>query len=842
MTYFYTNAVKRGNNILLRGYEDGKPFNRKVPYEPTLFTKTNEETKFKNLDGENVKPIKFSSIKDASDYLDRYEEVDDFEVYGMNNFVYAFLADEFPGESVTYDRSLIKIGRLDIETTVTEGSRPDPIGVPEEINVITVEHNRKYYVFTTADYTPDPNRKTVVNTKPFEHEMLAEFVRFMEKTGFDILTGWYSDGFDLPYIINRIRKVLDNTWANRLSPWGVINEREYYEKGKLKTQYTLLGITHIDYQHLYIKMGFSPQASYALEWVCQNELNKGKLKLDNGIPGHLLYRTDPQNHIEYNVQDVELLADLDDKKKLFDLVISMTYDAKCNFDDILKNTKMWDAILFNYLKDKKIVVPPRKFHPKTKFEGAYVKEVPPHFSPWVVSFDLTSLYPSIIMHYNISPETMRGFISGFKLETLINQEEFEGRQYFEQNNVCMAANGVVYTRDFMGIIPEVIELFFNKRKHHKNMMLDAAKLAQQAKNNGDTKEYKKWSLVEVIENISQNARKVAINALYGALGESNFRYYSLKNAEAVTISGQLTILSAMKYINEYLNKIFNTTDVDYAVYADTDSCYLDCSKFVEMLLAKKPDATKEDIVNFLDRISDEKLQPVFDQCFEDLSKYLNSFQKKLSFKREKICETMIQTAKKRYGLYVWDSEKVRYKEPKLSVTGLEVVQTSTPHKVRSWFEDAMKIIINGTEKDIWKFVKEKRTEFNTMKFHQIGISKGISDLEKYVDYQGNPIKGSPQNAKASSLFNKMLTSHNLRGIYDPINSGDKIKIAYLKSPNPLGFTAIACLTELPKEFGLDEFIDYDKQFETVFTEPLKRLLETRRWSIEERATLDDFFI
>ncbi|QIG65670.1 DNA-directed DNA polymerase [Ochrobactrum phage vB_OspM_OC] len=839
--YFYTNAVKWGNNILLRGYENGEPFNRKVPYEPTLFTLSNDPTGYKTLEGKNVKPHHFDGLKDANNFINQYKDVDGFEIYGMDNFTYAFLSDEFPDEAVAYNRSLIRIGRLDIETEVTEGSRPDPYGTPEVINVITVEWNRTYYVFAINDYVPDPNRKTVFKKYDYEHEMLADFVRFMEETGFDIITGWYSAGFDLPYIINRIRKVLDDSFAKRLSPWKEIREREYYENGKLVKEYTLLGVTHIDYQFLYKKMGFSPQASYALEWVCRNELGKGKLKLDNGIPGHLLYRTDPQNHIEYNVQDVELLADLDDKKKLFDLIISMTYDAKCNYEDILHNTRMWDAILFNYLKKNNIVIPPRQSNPKVKFEGAYVKEVEPHFSPWVVSFDLTSLYPSIIMHYNISPETMRGFVSGVSLNHLINQDDFAERKRFQNENLCMSANGVLYTRDFKGIIPEVIELFFNKRKEHKNKMLDAARLAQDFKNKGDTAEYDKWSLTEAIENVSQNARKVAINALYGALGEPNFRYYSLKNAEAVTISGQLTILSAMKYINEYLNKTLGTFDQEYVVYGDTDSIYLDCSKFVDILLAKRPNATKEDIVNFLDRVSDEKLQPVFDKCFEDLADYLNSFQRKLSFKREKICEVMIQTAKKRYGLYVWDSEKVRYSEPKLTVTGLEVVQTSTPHKVREWMGDAMKIIITGQEKDIWEFTNKKREEFKNMAFHEIGISKGISDLGKYTDHKGNPIKGAPQNAKASALYNKLLNHHNLKERYDLINSGDKIKIVALKTPNPLGFKDLACLTELPKEFQLDGFIDYDTQFQKVFEEPLSRLLETRRWTLEEQATLDDFF-
>lgn len=844
MAYFYTNVARYGKNILVRGYRDGKPFKEKVQYSPTLFIHTNEESEYRDLRGNVVKPIKFNDVREASNFLKSYDDVEGMEILGMDDFPFAYISDEFKGEKVEYDRSLIKIGRLDIETEVTVKGKPDPKNVPEIINVITIELNEVYYVFSFNDYVnPNPNRKVVFTKTETEVELLAAFVRFMEQTEFDIITGWYSAGFDVPYLINRIERVLDTSWANRLSPWKYIYKREFYDdKGMLNFDYRISGLTHIDYLELYKKMGFTPQAFYTLDWVCSNEIGRQKHKLENSdIPGHLLYRTDPQNHIEYNVQDVELLVELDKKKRLFDLIIDMTYDAKCNFDDVLKNTKMWDAILFNFLKPRKIAVPKRKSNPKIKYEGAYVKEVAPHFTEWVTTFDLTSLYPSLIMQYNISPETFVKRVEGIRLDDLINLKHHPINDELKENNWTMAANGMVYTRDYKGIIPEVIEIFFNKRKLHKDLAIEAEKKAQECLGNNDQSGYAKYREIQIIEDISQNSRKVGINALYGALGESNFRYYSLDNAEAITISGQLTILISIKWNNEFMNKVLNTKNIDYSVYADTDSIFLDCSKFVDMFKEKRPNATKSEIIDFLDKFADEKLQKNFAECFDLLADYLNVFQKRLYFKREKICEAMIQTVKKRYGLFVWDNEKIRFAEPRVQITGLESVRTSTPHIMRSWMEDLVKLILTSDQETVWEFVEECKKEFYKLSPFEIGEPTGISDLDKYVDRNGMPIKGATENAKASALFNRIMIETGMDETYDTISSGDRIMKCRLVQPNPFREKTIAYMFDLPDELGIKQYLDYEQQWEKLFISPMEKLLEIRGWNAVEEVTVDDLF-
>lgn len=842
--YFYTNVSKWGKEILVRGYRDGKPFKERVEYEPTLFIHTNEETEFKDLLGKPVKPIKFANIKEANSFLDKYDDVENMDVLGMDNFIYAYISDTFHGESVSYDRNLIKIGRLDIETEVTKVGKPDPKNAPEVINVITIESKDTYYVFSINDYVnPEPSRKLEFEKFNTEVEMLAAFVRFMESMEFDIITGWYSAGFDIPYLVNRIERILDVSWSNRLSPWKNIYKREFFdENGKLVFDYRLAGMTHIDYKHLYEKVGFSKQAFYSLDWVCTNEVGRGKFKKeDSGVPEYLLYKTDPQNHIEYNVQDVELLVLLDKKKRLFDLIIGMAYDAKCNYDDVLKNTRMWDAIIFNYLKVKKVVVPKRSRNPKIKYEGAYVKEVNPHFSEWVMSFDLTSLYPSLIMQYNISPETFVKKVEGFSLDDLVNLKDLPIIKELKENNWTMAANGMVYTKDFKGVVPQVIEIFFDRRKLHKDLMIQAAKDAQECLRQNDKAGYEKYSEIEIIENISQNARKVAINALYGALGESNFRYYSLDNAEATTISGKLTFLISEKWNNEYMNDILKTKNVDYILYGDTDSIYIDCSGFVKLLKDKRPDVDKETIINYLDKVGDDKLQEKFKDCFVALGSYLNVYQQRLSFKREKICEAMIQTAKKKYGLYVWDSEKVRYATPKVQITGLESVRTSTPHKIRSWMEDAVEYILTKDEAYLWDYIEDKKKLFYSMDCFDIGEPTSISDLEKYTDRQGFPIKGATENARGSALFNRLMLETGMSETYNLINSGEKIRKCKLKQPNPFGEKSIAFMFDFPDELGVKPYLDYDQQWEKVFIKPLERLLSIRGWNTEEVATLDGIF-
>ena len=347
-----------------------------------------------------------------------------------------------------------------------------------------------------------------------------------------------------------------------------------------------------------------------------------------------------------------------------------------------------------------------------------------------------------------------------------------------------------------------------------------------------TKEVTKWSNFQMV-------RKICLNSLYGALGNNYFRYYKLQNAEAVTSTGQVTIRWIERKLNEYVNKALGTEKEDYVVASDTDSIYLNLGSLVTRVFGDTFDAQR--VVPVLNQFCQEKVEPFIQSSYQELSEYLNCYEETLVMKRECIAQKGIWTAKKRYILNVWDNEGVRYDEPKLKMMGIEAVKSSTPAPCRAYIKEALKIIMEGTEQELINFIDEKRREFSTLPPEQIAFPRSASNVIKYTDHNTVYVKGTPLHIRGCVMFNHQLKQKKLTHKYNLINDGEKIKFTYLKQPNPSHENVIAFISELPKEFGLKDFIDYDTMYEKSFIEPLKLILDTIGWRTEKTAQLDLFF-
>jgi DNA polymerase elongation subunit (family B) len=338
----------------------------------------------------------------------------------------------------------------------------------------------------------------------------------------------------------------------------------------------------------------------------------------------------------------------------------------------------------------------------------------------------------------------------------------------------------------------------------------------------------------------QLAKKVQLNSAYGALGNQYFRFFDIRQAEAITLSGQLSIRWIEKKLNSYLNRTLKTNEIDYIIASDTDSIYVNLGPLVDLVYGSK-NIEEEKIVDFLDKSCKEKFEPFIDKAYQELADSMNAFAQKMQMKREVIASTGIWTAKKRYVLNVFDSEGVRYAEPKLKMMGIEAVKSSTPMVCRDKIKAALKVVMKGTESDFQKFIENFRNEFFKMPFEDVSFPRGVSDVNKYTHSSNLYAKGTPIHVRGAIVFNHLLKNKNLSKRYQGIKDGDKIKFCYMKMPNPTQENVLSVLSVLPKEFDLEKYIDYDTQFEKSYVEPLRIIVNTFGWNTEKKSTLESFF-
>ena len=844
MSSFYTNIQSFGNNILYRGIRGGEVVREKINYSPSLYIPSKKITNFTSLDGDYLDQKIFADLRSAKEYIKQFDGIPGApKIYGQTRFEYAYIADQHHG-MVDYDFDKIQIAVIDIEVG-SENGFPDPYKANEPITSICVKFlNQTPFVFGCGEYQVQGN-EVYVRCKD-EYHLCKQFMAFWKDKYPDIITGWNTKFFDIPYLINRFRKILGEPETKKLSPWGYISERNTVINGRQMTAYGLLGIESLDYIELYkwYAPGGKSQESYRLDAIAQVELGEGKISYDEYDNLHALYRLNFQKFIEYNIKDVELIIKLEDKLKLLELAVTLAYDTKTNFEDVFAQTRMWDSLTYAYLFEKGIIVPPRIIKDKdSAFEGAYVKEVQVGKHDWVASFDLNSLYPHLMMQYNISPETlvepenytdeMREILSqGISVDKLLAKKV----DLSKLNGVTITPNGQFFRTDFQGFLPKMMEEMYNDRKKFKKLMLQA----KQEKEN-ETDKSKKYEIEKRIAkyNNIQLAKKVGLNSAYGALGSQYFRFYDLRMALGVTTAGQLSIRWIEAKINDYMNKVLKTEEKDYVIASDTDSIYLNLGPLVDSIIKTKTETAK--IISIMDRICEDKIQPFIDKSYQELAEYVSAYQQKMEMKREGLSDVGIWTAKKRYILNVYNNEGVQYKDPQLKVMGLEMVKSSTPAVIREKMYELIKLLVSATEDDVHKFIENFKEEFKVLPPEDISSPRGCNGLAKYYDSVTLYKLGTPIHVKGAILYNHYLKEKGLTKKYPLIQEGEKLKYSYLKTPNHFKNTVISFPGRLPKEFELDKYIDYDLQFEKSFIEPIKVILDCMGWTTEKISSLEDFF-
>ena len=845
---FYTNVCVYGKYVLYRGYENGKQVTDRVEYHPTLFVQSKDkDSLYTSLEGHALEPVQPGNIKDCREFVDRYRDVSGFRIYGNTDYIYPFIADKFSSE-IDYDISQIGVSNIDIETTCDYGF-PQVNDPQEKVIAITTKMRGQIHVFALGDFESDRSDVTV-HTAFTEKELLERFLNHWKSDYPDIVTGWNIKFFDIPYLIGRIERVLGEDEAKKFSPWNKIKRKNITAMGRDQTAYHINGISVLDYMDLYKTFTYVNQESYRLDHIAFVELGERKLSYEEYDSIREFYKNDFQKFIEYNIRDVELVNNLEDKLKLLELALALAYSAKVNFEDVFSQVRTWDAIIYHYLRERNIVIPPKTVSRKNEqYAGAYVKDPITGMHDWVVSFDLNSLYPHLIMQYNISPETLTddGMWRYLNPDMILTGDK-KAKMYLEdmkKKNLSVAATGNTFRRDTQGFLPALMEKMYAERKMYKKKMIEAQKQREEVpKMNMPT--LGKAGLAQKLDydiakyHNFQLVRKIQLNSAYGAIGNQYFRYYSTEMAESITLSGQLSIRWIMNELNRFLNQTLETDNYDYVVASDTDSVYLRLGNLVDKVLPNCDDKTK--ITNFLDKSANDIIQPFIEKKYQELAEIMNAYQNKMVMGREVIADKGIWTAKKRYMLNVIDSEGIRYEEPKMKIMGIETTRSSTPQVLRTKLKQAIRIIMYDDESAMQKFIAEFREEFNKLPVEDIAFPRSVNGISNYADPTHIYRKSTPIAVKGSLLYNHFLKKKGIEKRYQKIYEGDKIKFVYLKIPNLIGDRVVSFPSSLPKEFDLERFVDYTTQFEKGFLDPLSNILTVIGWNVEKQNTLESLFV
>ena len=825
---FYTDVLLLGDDILYRGYEDGDAITYREKIRPLLYFVPQDQTKkskYKTLDGRYAHPKRFDGARDARSFIEKYENVEGLEVHGYDRFVYQFIADKFPDE-IDFDMDLMKIYTIDIEVACDNGF-PSVEECREEMLCITMKNliTKKITTWGTREFQGEHEYR-LFNT---ESELLEDFLQWWVSGTPDVITGWNCNLYDIPYICRRVERVLGEKWKKSLSPWNRVLDREIVIRGRKQLAYDIAGVTVLDYLDLYQKFTYSAQASYRLDHIAEVELGENKLDHSEYENFKAFYTNDWQKFVEYNIHDVELVDQLEGKMKLIELALSLAYDAKVNLSDVYSQVRMWDTLIYNDLKKRNVVVPPKRGERKNEqYAGAYVKEPQPGMYDWVVSFDLNSLYPHLIMQYNISPETLVD-----RRHPSASVEGLLSREVQVSGDFAVCANGAQYRRDIHGFLPEIMQRIYDERTIYKKKMIQAKKDYESSPSDKLRKDISKFNNIQM-------ARKIQLNSAYGAIGNQYFRYYNLANAEAITLSGQVSIRWIENKMNAYLNKLLKTDDYDYVIASDTDSIYLHLGPLVEKVFESR-EKSDQSILRFLEKVCDVEFEKYIQNSYEELATYVNAYSQKMVMKRENIANKGIWTAKKRYILNVWNSEGVQYAEPKLKMMGIEAVKSSTPMPCRGAIKKALELVMTSDESDVQKFISQFRKKFESMPLEDISFPRSCNNLEKFTSTKDIYGKGCPIHVRGSLLYNHYIKKHKIQNKFPFIQEGEKIKYLYLRKPNRIGENVISFFQTLPKEFELDGSVDYEVQFDKSFLSPVKVILDAIGWAPEKQVTLEHIF-
>jgi len=745
----------------------------------------------------------------------------------------------------------------DIECEMESGL-PNPEEATNELTSIALHDSatNQYWVLVmdkAGDLIEKKTDKCIVIPFRTEEEMLLKYLELYEMINPTIVTGWNIDYFDTPMLYNRIKRLLGEKTANRLSPIGECFWSPY------RKRFFMAGVSYLDYISLYKNFTYTQLASYRLDSVAQKELNRKKIEYDGNLD--ILFKEDIEKFIEYNLVDVELVVEFDKKLQFIDTARGICHAGHVPYEDFVYSSKYLEGALLTYLKRRNIVAPNKpadrqemmdalKEEGGGKFIGAYVKAPIVGKYEWIYDLDLTSLYPSIIMTINISPETKVGKIENWDAQEFVKDKretwEINGdtitqenlKIFFEKSKFSVASNGVLYRTDKVGLIPDVLDLWFSQRVEFKNQMKKYGKEGDKAKYEW----YKNRQLVQ----------KILLNSLYGVLGLPAFRFYDIDNAAAVTTTGQTVIKSTADMANIKYNKELGTPDADSNIYIDTDSVFFSAVPLMDKRFPNWKNEEQVVIAGYVDDIAGE-MQDYLNDFYDILSEKVFNVDKdkhRFEIKKEYVSKAGIWIAKKRYAQWIIMNNGVPCDE--LDVKGLDVVRSSYPAAFREFMSNVLIEILKGdTEEELTDRIHDFKNSLSTMPVINIAKAGGVKNLSKYKPKKKDQtamfqfMKGTPAHVKAALTYNEMIKYHKLQNQYEPLKGGDKIKWVYLKQ-NPYGLGAIGFngYNDPPQIMELiNTYIDYDKIFERELLGKLEDFYGALGWGevLSSTKTAEKFF-
>lgn len=808
---FYTNAAVIGDQLHYCGYDKkGIKVFKKEKFEPSIFIESNQGHTHRGYDGHLLHEKKMS-LRDFSDYVRTYESC--FPIYGNISPIYQFIYSKWGNEAVPFQTDMLRIYSFDIELLQDE-SKIDVNKAENEITAISFQDIKKgtFIVFSTCEFDTQKiqteslrDKKIVYIKSESERSLLQNVVAFFKKSKPDALTGWYIEYFDIPYLYNRIANVLGANALQEASIFGSIRQKVITSNGKTYA-YKDIGIPVYDFKELYKKFVYEKLEQGTLEYCANENLGMGKIKYDGDLDG--LYRDNPQLFIEYNIFDTYLVTLLEHKLRLIDLAVSIAYWAKILYPDIFSPVKTWDVMVYMALKEKGLETLPFQKAKEVEVIGAYVFEPRKSMRKAVVSYDTNSLYPNVIISFNLDPMTI---VDGFTGIPGIPQAVYGDALHFNmdaaiENALNYAAikktgysyttNGYYWKHDRQGIFGQIMESLYNER----------VKIKKQLKVFFDQSQY-----------LKEQAIKILLNSGYGAFLNPHFRYYDPRIAEAITTSGRV--------LTRFLFKKIDEIDGAEVIYGDTDSVYISCEKVVEGI------ADTKEMIKKVSEFADKNITPAIEKAFVEITERLNTYRNTFQAKQEVVADKMLLKGKKMYIVRSHMDGGKLFDKPKMKYTGVEIVRTSTPMAIRKILKDMVNYIFNEDREAMIAALREYWKTYQALPVEDIASPRGVSDVESYRNESEEAglfgstskiyAKGTPINSKAALIYNDLVKKLNLN--YRLIYGSNKMKFIPLKTPNPIGEKVIGFNDKFPPEFGLDRYVDREEQFESSFLRPLEDL-------------------
>jgi DNA polymerase elongation subunit (family B) len=833
--------------------ENGNRVVKKHPYQPYFYVETNAD----NVDAVSIFNTKLKKKIFRNNY-ERNKAAQDGAIKRLYHNIQVeqqFLIETY---SEAYDKPEftkypLRINFLDIEVHSPD-EFPEAKDAKHPINLISIYDNQtnKFYTWGERPYTP--KRDNVVYTEcTSEVDMLNKLIEHFEAGNYpDILSGWNTDFFDFPYLINRINNLLGEDTAKRLSPVKSMWCREgIFVKGQQLDKWYIHGIALMDYLEVYRGFARGLLESYSLNFVAEHELGEGKLAI-NATNLAALADKDWDNFVDYNIQDVDLLVRMENKLQFFRIIRMLAYKGLTSFEAALGKVSIVTGCVALEAKKHGMVIPTFVEGPtREAIEGGFVREPERGLQKAVVSYDANSLYPNTIITLNISPETKVGKIIAKDDENVtvllstnkefkVSKEKFI--QFVNNEKLAISRANVLYTQKTKGIVPSLIDGLYNERVYNRNQYVEYKK--QLAKLTADTDEYKETKAKMERADTIQYVIKILLNSIYGVFANKFSPICDSDHAGSITLTGQAVVKQASEIIDQYAKEKFNHTGKSLTIYNDTDSTHVTVSPMLQQLGLEllKGEKISPDTLKFIDNELGVYLN---DEIKKWAAVKLNSVDPRYFFKRESICDVAVYLEKKRYIMHVLNDEGADVK--KFKYVGVEIARSTTPKKAKELIKQVIENSLLGQDQNRANSIyREVYDKFKKLSTDDIAIRGGLSDIEKHeVRADGFKIaKGTPNHVKGAIWYNQLLKHRGLESKYERITSGGKVKKIYI-APNKYNIDTLCYTGIYPVELH-DFEVDYEEMFDTIIKPPVQAVYTALNWQLpqvnnEAQTDLFDLF-